>query len=84
MMGAIFQDSGANSHPLRESIFNQGPTDALDHATSKIAIGSKLGIDAARRLSACLRPGTAGQFKVDLVLTGNGKGSNTVSVTPGS
>jgi len=84
MMGAIFQDPGANTDPQRDSIFIKGQADVLDHATSKIAIGSKLGIDAARRLSACLRPGTAGQFKVDLVLTGNGKGSNTVSVTPGS
>ena len=29
----------------------QGPTDVLDHATSEIAIGSKLGIDATKKLS---------------------------------
>jgi len=27
------------------------PTDALDHATSEMAIGSKLGIDATKKLS---------------------------------
>jgi 3-polyprenyl-4-hydroxybenzoate decarboxylase len=30
----------------RNSVFTKGPSDALDHATSEIASGSKLGIDA--------------------------------------
>ena len=32
------------------SIFIKGPSDVLDHATSEIAIGSKLGIDATKKL----------------------------------
>jgi 4-hydroxy-3-polyprenylbenzoate decarboxylase len=41
----------ANTDPQRDSIFTRGPADVLDHATSEIAIGSKLGIDATRKLS---------------------------------
>jgi len=40
----------ANTDPQRDSIFTKGPADVLDHATSEIAIGSKLGIDATRKL----------------------------------
>ena len=40
----------ANTDPQRDSIFTRGPADVLDHATSEIAIGSKLGIDATRKL----------------------------------
>lgn len=40
----------ANTDPQRDSIFTRGPADALDHATSEFAIGSKLGIDATRKL----------------------------------
>ena len=38
------------TEPLRDSIFTNGPADVLDHATSEIAIGSKLGIDATKKL----------------------------------
>ena len=41
----------ANTDPQRDSIFTKGPADVLDHATSEMAIGSKLGIDATRKLS---------------------------------
>ena len=41
----------ANADPQRDSIFTKGPSDVLDHATSKIAIGTKLGIDATRKLA---------------------------------
>jgi 4-hydroxy-3-polyprenylbenzoate decarboxylase len=41
----------ANTDPQRDSIFTKGPADVLDHATSEIAIGTKLGIDATRKLS---------------------------------
>ena len=41
----------ANTDPQRDSIFTTGPSDVLDHATSEIAIGSKLGIDATRKLA---------------------------------
>ena len=32
------------------SLFTKGPADVLDHATSEIASGSKLGIDATKKL----------------------------------
>jgi len=41
----------ANTDPQRDSIFTKGPADVLDHATSQIAMGSKLGIDATRKLA---------------------------------
>src|SRR6202012_4006790 len=40
----------ANTDPQRDSIFTKGPSDVLDHATSEIAIGTKQGIDATRKL----------------------------------
>jgi 4-hydroxy-3-polyprenylbenzoate decarboxylase len=40
----------ANTDPQRDSILTKGPADVLDHATSEIAIGGKLGIDATRKL----------------------------------
>ena len=39
----------ANTDPQRDSIFTKGPSDVLDHATSEIASGSKLGIDATKK-----------------------------------
>ena len=42
----------ATTDPQRDSIFTKGPADVLDHATSEIAIGTKLGIDATRKLAA--------------------------------
>jgi 4-hydroxy-3-polyprenylbenzoate decarboxylase len=41
----------AATDPQRDSIFTKGPADVLDHATSEMAIGSKLGIDATRKLA---------------------------------
>ena len=40
----------ANTDPQRDSIFTKGPSDVLDHATSEIAIGSKLGFDATKKM----------------------------------
>jgi 3-polyprenyl-4-hydroxybenzoate decarboxylase len=40
----------ANTDSQRDSIFTKGPADVLDHATSEIAIGSKLGIDTTKKL----------------------------------
>ncbi|MEK7685380.1 MAG: UbiD family decarboxylase domain-containing protein [Verrucomicrobiota bacterium] len=40
----------ANTNPQRDSRFPKGPSDVLDHATSEIAIGSKLGIDATKKI----------------------------------
>ena len=41
---------GANTDPQRDSILTRGPADVLDHATPEIAIGSKMGLDATRKL----------------------------------
>jgi 4-hydroxy-3-polyprenylbenzoate decarboxylase len=40
----------ASTDPQRDCLFSKGPADVLDHATSKMAVGSKLGIDATRKL----------------------------------
>jgi 4-hydroxy-3-polyprenylbenzoate decarboxylase len=40
----------AATDPQRDCLFTKGPADVLDHATSEVAIGSKLGIDATRKL----------------------------------
>jgi len=40
----------ANTDPQRDSIFTKGPSDVLDHATSEIACGSKMGIDATKKI----------------------------------
>jgi 4-hydroxy-3-polyprenylbenzoate decarboxylase len=40
----------ANTDPQRDSIFTKGPADVLDHATSEMAIGGKLGVDATKKL----------------------------------
>jgi 4-hydroxy-3-polyprenylbenzoate decarboxylase len=42
---------GANTDPQRDCLFTRGPADVLDHATSAVGIGTKLGIDATRKLS---------------------------------
>ncbi|HEV3079640.1 MAG TPA: menaquinone biosynthesis decarboxylase [Gemmataceae bacterium] len=41
---------GANVHPGRDVVFNQGPTDLLDHAAPVSCVGHKMGIDATRKL----------------------------------
>ncbi|MCX6928685.1 MAG: UbiD family decarboxylase [Verrucomicrobia bacterium] len=40
----------ANTEPQRDSIFTKGPADVLDHATTELAVGTKMGIDATRKL----------------------------------
>lgn len=40
----------ANTEPQRDSLFTRGPADVLDHATSEVGIGTKLGFDATRKL----------------------------------
>ena len=42
---------GANTDPKRDTIFTRGPADVLDHATTEFAIGSKLGLDATKKLA---------------------------------
>lgn len=40
---------GANTHPGRDVVFNEGPTDILDHAAPVCGVGHKMGIDATRK-----------------------------------
>jgi 4-hydroxy-3-polyprenylbenzoate decarboxylase len=40
----------ANTDPQRDTIFTRGPSDVLDHATPQIAVGTKMGVDATRKL----------------------------------
>ncbi|HYE31981.1 MAG TPA: menaquinone biosynthesis decarboxylase [Methylomirabilota bacterium] len=42
---------GANTDPQRDCIFTKGPADVLDHATPELAVGSKMGIDATKKLA---------------------------------
>ena len=47
----------ANTDPQHDSIFTKGLADVLEHATSEITIGSKLGIDATKKLPGEGAPG---------------------------
>ncbi|HEX3719915.1 MAG TPA: menaquinone biosynthesis decarboxylase [Verrucomicrobiae bacterium] len=40
----------ATTDPQRDALFTRGPADVLDHATTELAVGSKLGIDATRKM----------------------------------
>lgn len=40
---------GANVDPKRDTVFVEGPADALDHAAPRPFLGSKMGIDATRK-----------------------------------
>jgi 4-hydroxy-3-polyprenylbenzoate decarboxylase len=40
----------ANTDPQRDAIITKGPADVLDHATSELAVGTKMGIDATHKL----------------------------------
>ena len=39
----------ANTDPKRDSLFTEGPTDILDHASSVMAISGKMGLDGTRK-----------------------------------
>jgi 4-hydroxy-3-polyprenylbenzoate decarboxylase len=41
----------ANTDPERDTVFTKGPSDVLDHATPALGVGSKLGIDATKKLA---------------------------------
>ena len=41
----------ATTDPQRDAIFTRGPADVLDHATSEFAIGTKMGLDATKKLA---------------------------------
>jgi 4-hydroxy-3-polyprenylbenzoate decarboxylase len=40
----------ANTEPQRDTTFTKGPADVLDHATTELAVGTKMGIDATHKL----------------------------------
>ena len=40
----------ANTDPQRDALFTKGPADVLDHATPVLGVGSKMGMDATRKL----------------------------------
>ena len=40
----------ANTDPQRDGLLTRGPADVLDHATSEVGVGGKLGLDATRKL----------------------------------
>lgn len=40
----------ANTDPQRDAIFTKGPADVLDHATSELAMGTKMGLDATHKI----------------------------------
>jgi 4-hydroxy-3-polyprenylbenzoate decarboxylase len=69
----------ANTDPQRDAIFTKGPADALDHATAEFAIGTKLGLDATRKLAGegfkrpwppLIRMSPDVRQKIDLLLGG--------------
>lgn len=40
----------SNTDPQRDMLVTRGPADVLDHATAALGVGSKLGLDATRKL----------------------------------
>jgi 4-hydroxy-3-polyprenylbenzoate decarboxylase len=40
----------ASTDPQRDALFSRGPADVLDHATTELGVGSKLGFDATRKI----------------------------------
>ncbi|MCK6485503.1 MAG: UbiD family decarboxylase [Phycisphaerae bacterium] len=47
---AVLFAMGANVDPRRDTMIVDGPMDILDHATPYLAAGSKIGIDATRKI----------------------------------
>jgi 4-hydroxy-3-polyprenylbenzoate decarboxylase len=71
----------AATDPQRDTLLTKGPADALDHATSQFAIGSKMGFDATRKLPGegfprewppLIKMGEEVQRKMDQLLQSNG------------
>ena len=69
----------ANTDPQRDAIFTKGPADVLDHATTELAIGTKLGLDATHKLPGeghkrgwppLIRMDEAVRKKIDALLKG--------------
>ena len=49
VLGLLFRLC-ANTDPQRDALFTKGPADVLDHATSQLAVGTKMGLDATHKL----------------------------------
>ncbi len=47
---AVAKYISENTNPMTDLVFNQGPTDVLDHSCSTMAFGGKMGIDATHKL----------------------------------
>jgi len=48
---AVMFQVGANVDPRRDTFLVDGPLDILDHAAPHVGVGSKLGIDATRKIA---------------------------------
>lgn len=48
---AVMFQVGANVDPRRDTFLLDGPLDILDHAAPHVGVGSKLGIDATRKIA---------------------------------
>ncbi|MCE5315114.1 MAG: menaquinone biosynthesis decarboxylase [Armatimonadota bacterium] len=49
-MSEVIWRLGSNIDPQRDVFFSQGPVDVLDHAAPQALFGSKMGIDATKKL----------------------------------
>ena len=49
-MSEVLWRLGANIDPRRDVFFSEGPVDALDHAAPQGLFGSKMGIDATKKI----------------------------------
>jgi 4-hydroxy-3-polyprenylbenzoate decarboxylase len=62
----VAQYISANTDLGNDIIFNQGPTDVLDHSCSTMAFGGKMGIDATRKLPEELAGRNVVDYKVEI------------------
>ncbi len=49
-MSEVLWRLGSNIDPRRDTMFSDGPVDVLDHAAPQALFGSKMGIDATRKI----------------------------------
>lgn len=57
---------GSNIDPRRDIMFSEGPVDALDHAAPQALFGSKMGIDATRKIEG---EGHSREWPADIVMS---------------
>ena len=60
----------SNTDPKRDTIFTEGPTDILDHASSVMGISGKMGLDATRKWKA---EGYNRQWPQEMIMDGDTK-----------